>query len=52
MPNVTFTLNGKPTTLCYEPGMHLLEVLRENGGIVSAKDGCAPEGTCGCCTAR
>ena len=50
MPNVTFTLNGKPTTLCYEPGMHLLEVLRENGGIVSAKDGCAPEGTCGCCT--
>jgi xanthine dehydrogenase molybdenum-binding subunit len=29
--------------------MHLLEVLREGCGIVSAKNGCAPEGTCGCC---
>jgi xanthine dehydrogenase molybdenum-binding subunit len=29
--------------------MHFLEVLREECGIVSAKDGCAPEGTCGCC---
>jgi len=33
----------------YQPGMHLLEVLREECGIVSAKNGCAPEGTCGCC---
>ena len=29
--------------------MHFLEVLREECGVVSAKDGCAPEGTCGCC---
>ena len=29
--------------------MHLLEVLREECGIVSAKNGCAPEGVCGCC---
>ncbi len=29
--------------------MHFLEVLREQCGIVSAKNGCAPEGTCGCC---
>jgi xanthine dehydrogenase molybdenum-binding subunit len=29
--------------------MHLLEVLREECGIVSAKNGCAPEGACGCC---
>jgi xanthine dehydrogenase molybdenum-binding subunit len=29
--------------------MHFLEVLREDCGIVSAKNGCAPEGTCGCC---
>ncbi len=29
--------------------MHFLEVLREECGIVSAKNGCAPEGACGCC---
>src|SRR5213078_4105153 len=50
MPKITFTLNGKPTTVSYEPGMHFLEVLREQAGVISAKDGCAPEGTCGCCT--
>jgi len=49
MPHIRFTLNGKQTTAAYEPGMHLLEVLREDCGIVSAKNGCAPEGVCGCC---
>jgi xanthine dehydrogenase molybdenum-binding subunit len=49
MPQVTFTLNGEPATVTYEPGMHLLEILREECGIVSAKNGCAPEGACGCC---
>src|SRR6266849_1998015 len=49
MPNISFTLNGKRTTCSYEPGMHFLEVLREECGIVSPKNGCAPEGTCGCC---
>jgi len=49
MPKITFHLNGKVTETSYEPGMHFLEVLREECGIVSAKDGCAPEGTCGCC---
>jgi len=49
MPKITFHLNGKVTEASYEPGMHFLEVLREECGIVSAKDGCAPEGTCGCC---
>ena len=29
--------------------MHFLEVLREDCGIISPKNGCAPEGTCGCC---
>ncbi|HET9359012.1 MAG TPA: molybdopterin cofactor-binding domain-containing protein, partial [Vicinamibacterales bacterium] len=42
-------MNGKRTEASYEPGMHLLEVLREECGIVSAKNGCAPEGACGCC---
>jgi xanthine dehydrogenase molybdenum-binding subunit len=49
MPAITFNLNGNPVTVPYEPGMHFLEVLREECGIVSVKDGCAPEGTCGCC---
>ena len=49
MPSITFNLNGKTVTAPYEPGMQFLEVLREECGIVSAKDGCAPEGTCGCC---
>src|ERR1700730_201809 len=49
MPKAKFSLNGKPVEVQYEPGMHLLEVLREECGIVSPKNGCAPEGTCGCC---
>ena len=49
MPTIRFTLNGKTTDATYEPGMHLLEVLREECGITSAKNGCAPEGACGCC---
>jgi selenium-dependent xanthine dehydrogenase len=49
MPKINFTLNGQATEASYEPGMHLLEVLREECGIVSAKNGCAPEGACGCC---
>ena len=49
MPTIHFTLNGNPTAAPYQPGMHFLEVLREECGIRSAKDGCAPEGTCGCC---
>ena len=30
--------------------MHFLEVLREECGVTSPKDGCAPQGVCGCCT--
>src|SRR3984885_4339735 len=49
MPEITFTLNGNPTTVSYEPGMDFLEVLREECQVVSPKNGCAPEGACGCC---
>src|SRR5262245_4149416 len=49
MATIRFTLNGKPVDAAYEAGMHFLEVLREECGIVSAKNGCAPEGACGCC---
>ncbi len=49
MPTVQFTLNGAATEVSYEPGMHFLEVLREECGVLSPKDGCSPEGVCGCC---
>jgi selenium-dependent xanthine dehydrogenase len=47
---VAFRLNGRPTEVAYDDGMQLLEVLRECCDITSVKDGCAPEGVCGCCT--
>jgi xanthine dehydrogenase molybdenum-binding subunit len=50
MPRVGFVLNGRETTVDYEDGQHFLEVLREDLGITSVKDGCAPQGVCGCCT--
>ncbi len=31
-------------------GVSLLDVLREDLGLRSAKDGCSPQGQCGCCT--
>jgi selenium-dependent xanthine dehydrogenase len=49
MPTIRFKLNGNAAEASYEPGMHLLEVLREECGVVTVKNGCAPEGACGCC---
>jgi len=50
MPAVRFTLNGAPVEAEARPGMSLLELLREECGLTSVKDGCAPEGSCGACT--
>ena len=47
---VTFACNGRNVDVDVEPGESLLSVLRERLGIVSVKDGCAPQGQCGCCT--
>ena len=33
-----------------DDGASLLDVLRDRLGLHSAKDGCAPQGQCGCCT--
>ena len=44
-----FVLNGTPVEVgAGHP--HLLSALREELGITSPKDGCAPSGQCGCCT--
>jgi aerobic-type carbon monoxide dehydrogenase small subunit (CoxS/CutS family) len=47
---VGFECNGAPVEVGVAPGESLLTVLRERLGLVSAKDGCAPQGQCGCCT--
>jgi aerobic-type carbon monoxide dehydrogenase small subunit (CoxS/CutS family) len=39
MSKVRFTLNGTPVDAPYEPGMHLLDVLREELGVLSPKNG-------------
>ncbi len=45
----TLVVNGQTTEVgMYHP--HLLAALREEVGVTSAKDGCAPQGQCGCCT--
>lgn len=44
-----FTVNGVPTEVA-DDHPHLLSALREELGITSPKDGCSPQGQCGCCT--
>ncbi len=45
---VAFTLNGSPVEVPATGS--LLDALRESLGVRSAKDGCSPQGQCGCCT--
>jgi selenium-dependent xanthine dehydrogenase len=47
---VEFTLNGAPVSVEVDPETSMLELLREQFGLVSVKDGCSPEGSCGACT--
>src|ERR1700760_4045440 len=46
---VAFTLDGRPVEVADEAGS-LLDALREGLGVRSVKDGCSPQGQCGCCT--
>ena len=46
---IHFTLNGKVIQYEGDPDRALMNVLREDLGIVSPKDGCAPQAACGCC---
>ena len=45
----TFDLNGG-TVEASADHPHLLAALRDELGVISPKDGCAPSGQCGCCT--
>ena len=44
-----FILNGRPVSAA-DDHEHLLAALRNELGVISPKDGCAPSGQCGCCT--
>ena len=46
---IRFRLNGVDVDVP-DDGSSLLAVLREQLGVTSAKDGCSPQGQCGCCT--
>jgi xanthine dehydrogenase molybdenum-binding subunit len=49
MQTITLNVNGEARTTEVDPSQSLLEVLRENLGITSLKDGCSGQGQCGCC---
>src|SRR5690349_11447017 len=48
---VSFTLNGRKRDVTPREGESLLETLRERCDTLSPKDGCSPQGQCGCCLA-
>ncbi len=48
---VEFTLNGEPRSVDVEEGESLLHALRERCDVKSTKNGCEPQGQCGCCLA-
>ncbi|MEY2448838.1 MAG: xanthine dehydrogenase small subunit [Acidimicrobiaceae bacterium] len=46
---VTLRVDGRDVVVV-DDGSSLLEVLRDRLGLRGAKDGCSPQGQCGCCT--
>ncbi len=46
---VSFDLNGKPVDIAAPPMRRLIDVLREDLGLMGTKEGCG-EGECGACT--
>ncbi|MCY3634704.1 MAG: 2Fe-2S iron-sulfur cluster-binding protein [bacterium] len=44
-----FTVDGRQIEVA-DDGASLMEVLRDRLGIRTVKDGCSPQGQCGCCT--
>jgi selenium-dependent xanthine dehydrogenase len=47
---IEMTVNGQAVEVEAAPDETLLDVLRDRLGLLAAKDGCQPEGYCGCCT--
>jgi selenium-dependent xanthine dehydrogenase len=46
---IRFTLNGKDAEVATAPEDSALDLLRDRCGLISPKDGCSPQGQCGCC---
>jgi carbon-monoxide dehydrogenase small subunit len=49
MKEITLNVNGNEYTLPVKPSATLLDVIREDLGLIGAKEGCG-EGECGACT--
>ena len=47
-PGIDLLVDGTPVTVPADGS--LLDVLRDHLGLRSVKDGCSPQGQCGCCT--
>ncbi len=47
--SLTFSVDGREVEVA-DDGSTLLVVLREQLGLRTPKDGCSPQGQCGCCT--
>ncbi|MFC1746338.1 selenium-dependent xanthine dehydrogenase [Candidatus Riflebacteria bacterium] len=47
-----FILNGKNVEYSGDPELSLLKYLRNEAGIISPKDGCSKQGTCGACSVQ
>ena len=47
--SIEFVLNGTRHRVEARPDEWFIETLRERCGITSLKDGCSPQGQCGCC---
>jgi selenium-dependent xanthine dehydrogenase len=48
--SIELTVNGEVRSFDVAPDASLLEVLRDQCGLISPKNGCSPQGQCGCCT--
>ena len=46
---ITLVVDGQAVEVA-DDGSSLLEVLRDRLGVRGPKDGCSPQGQCGCCT--
>ena len=51
MPEISVTVNGSRRSLSVRDDESLLEALRQRCDVLSPKDGCRPQGQCGCCLA-
>lgn len=51
MSKLNITLNGKPCEIEVDPSETLLHAIRDRTQTCSVKDGCSPQGQCGCCLA-